>query len=207
MRNNGADPVQVWEGPGHKPRELTPFELRQREEARQRIRGTGERPYVLEMTARPAIATSAGATGAIEMMVVNPANPHLSLYREFRAGIIDLATLLETIDASVCGDEKLLKEYEHKSNPSKPAELYDAEEELAKKVDPSELSESLHLLREKIRARSRDVDKYLKTLDHLRAHNASNLAFMREIYERQRDRNQLYAAKVLAVIETHQTAF
>lgn len=140
---------------------------------------------------------------AVEHVVMNPANPCLSIYREYVQGQLTLDELNDSIDALCCTDEKMMKAYERKVPPSAPDVLRKAIGELVSKSNPSQWDALTAELKSRLAAMNPDVDRFLKTERHVENENRAHLSWLRDMHARQHGRNAVYETRILAAIETH----
>lgn len=143
--------------------------------------------------------------GPIDTVVMSPANPYLSLYREYRIGQITLPEMIECIDVSICSDPDMLQSYHAKAMPTKPKKLIEAEERYKAKADAEEWESGLPELRIKMRQIEPEIDAWMRSCERIKAENASNFFALNEMLERQTEKNQAFAGKIREVIFTHQT--
>lgn len=135
-------------------------------------------------------------------VVMDPKNPHLSLYRELRAGIITLEEFQEALDCQMCKPE-ILQGFRYILKPEKPKELMDAEHEITMQtVRMNEVKKNEVMRDFNTSARDR-FKKYYKELDHNDELNRSNLYTLKDLLSRQQNKNQVFAARIQAVIDTH----
>ena len=79
----------------------------------------------------------------------------------------------------------------------------DAEHEITMQTLRMNEVKKLEVMRD-FNSSARDRFKaYYKALDRIEELNRSNLHTLKDIHARQKDKNQLFAARLLAVIDTH----
>lgn len=183
-------------------RELTVEEMAARNALKVRMGMAKEPTVIQELIASPGQTQD----GKIDTVVMNPANPYLSIYREFRAGLISLEEMEESIDLSILNDPKELQGFEFKSEPSKPDILQKAEEEYRAKNPPEQWELGIQKIREKLSQKNEKVAYYVRSCERIHSENQSNLYWLNSMLNRQTSKNQLYAAKIREVILTHQMA-
>ena len=151
----------------------------------------------------PAIVpTVLTAKDPIAAVVMDPKNPHLSLYRELRAGIISFAEFQEALDCQVC-QPHVLDGFKYHRKPEKPQALMDAEHEITMQTVRMSEVKKYEVMRD-FNASARDrFKKYYKDQDRIDELNRSNLHTIQDILSRQKDKNQVFAARLQAVIDTH----
>ena len=147
----------------------------------------------------PAVVT---AKDPIAAVIMDPKNPHLSLYRELRAGIITYAEFQEALDCQVCQAETL-EGFKYQMKPDKPQELMDAEHEVTMQTVRMNEVKKMEIMRDFSASARERFKKYYKDLDRIEELNRSNLHTLRDILARQKEKNQVYAARIQAVIDTH----
>lgn len=174
-----------------KPRDLTPEELQTREKNKERLRSVGA------LKDQPAGAVA-------DQVVLSSSNPDIAVYLEFRAGVISLEEMLTAIYSRILQDDAELQMFEYVRAPLKPVALCDAEADLYKKLDKSQIREGIPLLRDKLSEKDPEIKSYLISLKRSHSQNLSNCLWMKSVYDFFKTRNAVYASKALAVISTHE---
>lgn len=208
---NGLNPNQdqYSRGPSHEAIEdfsavksapLTPEQIRRRHAVLIHL-GKLEEAKVMEQTIPPI----ENAAGPVDSIIMSPANPYLSLYREYRFGNLSVDELDSNVAIAVCQDEKVLRAFEHKAPPTKPDDLIRKEAEVREKVSPDQWVEALEKLHKKLSSVPK-IDSYLRQGEKIKVENSSNLWWLQSWYSQLKDNHQVYAVRLLAVIETHKAA-
>lgn len=135
-------------------------------------------------------------------VVMDPKNPHLSIFREFRAGLITFDEMQEAIDCQVCQPESL-EEYRYKILPDKPVELHNAEQEIAMQCARMGEIKRREVMKDFQITVEEQFKAYFKAVDKIKEINMSNLYTLKEMLDRQRDKNPVFAARLQAAIDTH----
>ena len=148
----------------------------------------------------PVVEQTAGAEPVA--VVMDPKNPLLSVYRELRAGIISLEECLAAVDAYVCSEEQL-KYFMYTTKPENPEDLSKKENDIAMECARMSDHKRAEVMKD-FYAGVQDLFKdYFKKLRKWEMENLSNLHTLRDIMSRVKDKNQIYASRVQAVIDTH----
>lgn len=178
------------------PKELTPAELDRRLKNKAYLREHGVQ---LAGDDKP-------IANVVDAAVMSTANPYLSLFREYRSGLITLDQMIESIDMSICSDVTVLNGFEFKPLPTKPANLVEAEGKVREKSLPDEWHSKITDLHRKLAAVNDKIAEYLKSVERIKAENLSNLWYLREMLKRQTDKNPVYAGRLRSAVYTHNEA-
>lgn len=137
------------------------------------------------------------------VVVMDPKNPYLSMYREYIGGVISFEEMQLAIDTQLCNNLEALKAFHWRDTPEKPEALDNAEFDLRRKTetwDKAKRAEAFRALY--VEAKNGKFSAYYKALETVEAENKQNLSFILEVYERQHY-NETFKQRLLAVIETH----
>jgi guanylate kinase len=140
----------------------------------------------------------------VDEVIQSEANPYRELWFDYREGKLSAREMILAIDALVCSDDQLLREYEFKLPPIEPENMQSARKRLSERIKDEPQDKQKRMKKEfELEMREAYVG-YYSSIEKNKLINDSNRAYMREIYNRQRDLNPVHAQKVLSVIETHQ---
>lgn len=145
----------------------------------------------------PTIAKEAAA------VVMDPKNPHLSIYREFRAGLITFDEMQSAIDTQVCADLKIINQYKYKILPEKPQALRDAEQEICLQTARMGEMKKKEVMKDFQITAQEQFKSYYRAVEKVNEENLSNLHTLKEMLERQRTKNTVFASRIQDVIDTH----
>lgn len=190
-----------------KRKQLTKQEKEHAEAVRQRLKEENIRAGIVPPPVKVETPSVGAAKDAAINLVMNPANPFLSVFREYLAGKLDLAEMQFVIDCQTCQDPKLLQAYAFQPVPVKPFNLDVAEREIkdqCKKHSPGKAREIMSAFYEE--ARYGDYGDYFKNRDRVLTDNSKNEAWLKEMFARLENRHPAFAARVRAMLDAYERA-
>src|SRR3990167_5559230 len=161
-----------------------------------------------QVAARERLKRNLGAAVQIKDLgpVASTANPYIHLLREHAAGLITLVEMQEAIDITILKSEIDFQAYEYKRLPGKPQDLVQKEIDFHAKVIKHDIQKQKELIRAfDDEARAGKHASFFLSLDRVQAENRGNLEFLREMLQRQQDRNPVYASRIRDAIMTHES--